>query len=233
MANESLNGIDDFERFVQKTIDAWSPEQRIALAAGMAERWVHVYEAFSEREEWGDPAHMRRSLDAVWNHLKGKTLSPSDVKRYVVQVEDSMPHMDFTDDKGAIAASFMVSEALQCCRTDQNKGFAMQAVISGFEAIAPDWDMEIEEQSRLWRQIKVQREFKKQLKLIKEIEAITQFDPATIQALRKKLSGKEYLGEAIPVTETTTGPTTITNQAAFEMYRGLIESDLKHHTRNW
>ena len=233
MSSKKLNSLGDYESFIETKIDAWSPEQRIALTAGMAERWLPIYEAFSEREEWGDPAHMRRSLDAVWNHLQGKMLSPSDVKRYVVQVEDSMPHMDFTDDKGAIAASFMVSEALQCCRTDQNKGFAMQAVISGFEAIAPDWDMEIEEQSHLWRQIKVQREFKKQLKLVKEIEAITQFDTAIIQTLRKKLGHKEYLGEAMPVAETTIGPTNISNQTAFEIYRQWIEGDLIHNARDW
>jgi uncharacterized protein YjaG (DUF416 family) len=233
MSGEKLNSIDAYERFINATIEAWLPEQRIALAAGMAERWLPVYEAFSTREGWGDPAHMRHSLDAVWNHLQGKTLSPDDVKRYLVQVEDSMPHMDFTDDRGAISASFMVSEALRCCRTDKNKELTMQAVISGFEAIAPDWDMEIEEESRLWRQIKVQREFKKQLKLVEEIEATTQLDSATIQALRKKLMSKEYIGEAMPVAEPTTAPPTITNQTAFEIYRGLVESGLKHHARDW
>ena len=233
MANESLNGIDDFERFVQKTIDAWSPEQRIALAAGMAERWLHAYEAFSEREEWGDPAHIRRSLDAVWNHLQGKTLSPSDVKRYVVQVEDSTPHMDFTDDIAALATCVMVSQALKCCRTRNNFNPTMQAIISGFEAIAPDWEMDLEEQPRLWRQIRVQREYKKQRKLIEDIEAIKHFDETSIQTLRQKLRRKEYLGEAMPVAETTIGPTKITNQTAFEIYRQMIEGDLIHNARDW
>jgi hypothetical protein len=31
----------------------------------MAERWLPVYEAFSAREGWGDPAHLRRSLGPV------------------------------------------------------------------------------------------------------------------------------------------------------------------------
>jgi hypothetical protein len=93
--------------------------------------------------------------------------------------------------------------------------------------------MYIEDQSRLWRQIKVQREFKKQLKLVEEIEAITNFDAATIQALRKKLTSKEYIAEAMPVPESAPGPTRITNQTAFENYRRMIESDLKHHKSDW
>ena len=233
MADEKLNSIGDFERFIEAKIETWSPEQRVALAAAMAERWLPVYEAFSTREEWGDPAHMRRSLDAVWNHLQGKALSPGDVKRYVAQVEDSTPHMDDFDDVGALAASFIVSEALRCCRTDDNKALAMQAVISGFEAIAPEWEMDPEEQPRLWRQIRVQREFKKQRRLVDEIEAITHFDDATIQMLRKKLTSKEYIAEAIPVAKTAAGPTTITNQTAFEVYRRLVENDLKDNKGDW
>ena len=36
MAGEKLNSIGDFERFIDATIEAWSPEQRVALAAAMA-----------------------------------------------------------------------------------------------------------------------------------------------------------------------------------------------------
>ena len=233
MASQKLNSIGDYERFVEATIERWSPEQRIALAAGMAERWVPVYAAFSEREAWGDPANLRRSLEAVWNHLQGKPLSAGDVARYVIQVEDITPHMDFTDDMAAIAACVMLNQALRCCRTTDNLIPTMQAIISGFEAIAPEWDMDAEEQPRLWRQIRVQREFKKQRKLIEEIEAIKHFDEATIQALRQKLGRKGYRGEPMPTPKPTPGPTKITNQTAFEIYRQMIESDLKHHTRDW
>jgi len=232
MAGEKLNNIDDFERYVHAKLDAWSPKHRVALAAAMAERWFPVYEIFSTREEWGDPAHFRRSLDAVWNHLKGKTLQPGDVSRYMAQVEDSTPHMDEFDDEAAMAACVMLSNSLRCCRTNDNVTPAMQAVISGFYAVDPNWDMELEEQPRLWQQIRVQREFKKQLKLIEEIEGITQFDDTTIRALRKRLRSKDYIGESTPAAEATTG-STITNQTAFETYRQMIENDLKHNTRDW
>ena len=227
MAGEKLNSIDDYERFLYATIEAWSPEQRAAFAAAMAERWLHVYEAFSTEEQWGDPANLRRILEAVWNHLRGRSLSPSDVARYMAQVQDSTPHMDDFDDEAALAACVMLSEALQCCRTADNVAPAMQALISGFEAVVPDWEMELEEQPRLWQQIRVRRELEKQLKLAEQIGAITHFDDATTQALRKKLRSKEYIGEATPAPKPARGPATITNQWAFERYRAIVELDLE------
>ena len=205
----------------------------MALAAAMAERWLPVYEAFSTREDWGDLANMRRSLEAVWNHLRGRSLSPRDVARYVAQVEDSTPHMDDFDDIAALAACVMLSEALECCGTADNVVPAMQAIISGFEAVAPDWEMDPNERPRLWGQIRVQREIKKQLKLIELIEAITHFDDATIQALRQILRSKEYIGEVAPAAKAAKGQVTITNQMAFEQYRAILELDLKSNQNKW
>jgi hypothetical protein len=141
--------------------------------------------------------------------------------------------MDDFDDVAALAACAMLSCALRCCGTADNLTPAMQAVISGFEAVAPDWEMDPKEQPRLWGQIRVRREFTKQLRLIEQIGAITHFDDATIQALRKRLTSKEYIGEAAPAAQATTYPVTITNQRAFEQYRSRVESDLKTSENDW
>jgi uncharacterized protein YjaG (DUF416 family) len=227
VAEEEWKSVGDFERYLDAKLKAWPPEQRLAFCAAMAERWLHVYETFAEREEWGDPINQRHILDAVWNHLGGKQLSTSDLARYQAQVEDSMPHMDFTDDYSALAASVILGEAVLCCRKPNNPVPAMQASMSGFEALVPYWEMEIEEQPRLWQQITVRREFKTQLKLIEEIEAIERFDDAAIHALRDKMRSKELIGEGVPITSTP-GPITITNQQAFEQYRGMVETDIEH-----
>jgi uncharacterized protein YjaG (DUF416 family) len=233
MPKEKLNSIDDYERFLYETVEAWSPEQRIALAAAMAERWLHVYEAFSTAEEWGDPASLRRSLEAVWNHLQGRPLTRADIARYTAQVEDSTPHMDDFDDEAALAAAIMVQEALRSCGARDNSATALQSILSGFEAVAPEWEMDPEEQPRLWRQIAVRQEFKKQLKLVEQIGAITHFDDGTIKALRKKLTSKEYIGEITPAAKPVKGPITITNQTAFEQYRRMVELDLKTKNSDW
>ena len=62
MPNQELKSIDDYEAFLTETMTPWSPQQRVALAAAIAEHWLPAYESFSAEEEWGDPASLRRSL---------------------------------------------------------------------------------------------------------------------------------------------------------------------------
>ena len=79
-----MNPLDDHEPLLRSMragltrAEVRQTVQRVALAAAMAERWLPVYEVFSAAEQWGDPANLRRSLDAVWNHLRGRLLSSSD-----------------------------------------------------------------------------------------------------------------------------------------------------------
>ncbi len=233
MSKEKPNSIDEYFTYLDSKLQTWSPERRLALAAGMAERWLHVYESFSADEHWGDPDILRRGLDSAWNHLEGKKLNPHDLARYLGMVEDITPHMDDFDDHAALAASFMVKEALECCANENNSAPAIQAVLSGFEAVLPFWEEELEAQPRLWKQIVVRSEFEKQLKLIEYIDAISQFDSATIQALRKKLNREEFQGAVAPAAKSSPGPVTVTNQWAFERYRSVMEMDLKLDRADW
>ena len=109
MSAEKPNSVDDYFRFLDTKLRQWSSKRRLALAAGMAERWLHVYDAFSTEEQWGDPDILRDSLDAAWGHLEGKKLSPAELARHLGLVKDITPHMDDFDDHAALAASFMVS----------------------------------------------------------------------------------------------------------------------------
>ena len=75
MPEQEFNNLDHYEGFIQAKIKPWSPVQRIALAAGMAERWLPAYETFSSSENWGDPAILRQCLDAVWNRSSNQASS--------------------------------------------------------------------------------------------------------------------------------------------------------------
>src|SRR5262245_39093381 len=129
MSREALKSIDDYERFLRTTLDAWSPQQRVALAAAMAQRWLPIYGPFSVAEQWGDPANLRRSLEAVWNHVGGRMLAPADWARHVKLLEDSTPHMDDFDAYEATAACVILGEALKCCGTTDNVAPAVQAAL--------------------------------------------------------------------------------------------------------
>jgi len=229
----NLNSLGDFEAFIETKIKTWSPDHRTALAAGMAERWLPVYVAFTEAEDWGDADGMRKSLESVWQHLQGNRLSRAEIARQAALVEDSTPHMDFTDDIGALAAAVMVEMALRSCRNEDNQIPALQAVISGFEAVVPDWDMDPGDDLRLWGKIRVQREFKTQMKLIELVEGIAHFDEDAIRLLRNKLGSNSFAGKAGHTTEAVKGPKVFINQAIFDQYRGIMEYELKNPYRQW
>jgi uncharacterized protein YjaG (DUF416 family) len=227
MPSPALNSIDDYEHFLWATIEAWSPEQRLALAAAMAERWLPVYEAFSAEEEWGDPPSLRRMLDAVWDHLRGPTLAPNDLARYRQQLHDSTPHMDDFDAYEALVACGILADALQCCATAENGAFVVRAALAGFETVEPDWPLDPEIQPRVWKQVAVRKELKKQFKLLEHIGAIARFDDETIKALRRRLTTPQLIGEVPARPDSTPGPASLTNQVAFEQYRRMVDSDLK------
>lgn len=221
---ENLRSIDDYECFLGETLERWSPKQRLAFAASIAQRWLPSYEAFSAAEQWGDAAALRRCLDALWQHLGGSVLRPADQARYSQQLHDSTPHMDDFDAPEALAVCVILTDAIACC-DDDNLATAVRASLSAFEAAVPDWAFEPDEQPRLWKQIAARKELKQQLKLIEQIGGITCFDESTIQGLRQSLARPDAIGKTASKPKKT--PQGLTNQDAFEQYRRMVESDLR------
>jgi uncharacterized protein YjaG (DUF416 family) len=137
MSNQELNNIDDFRRFVSSTIKPWSREQRIALAAGMAERWLPVYESFSDEEEWGDPSTFQGALQSIWDCVLGHKLTPKAHRLHKKRVSKNTPHLDDCDDEEVIATSGIIDYALDSCLSADNTDDAVMAMVSGFEGVAP------------------------------------------------------------------------------------------------
>jgi uncharacterized protein YjaG (DUF416 family) len=230
-ASPALNSIDDYERLLSATLEGWVPERRVAWAAAMAERWLHIYEAFSAREKWGDPASLHRTVDAIWAHALGRTLAAADRARHAAQLRDSTPHMDDFDAEDALAACMVVREALECCATADNVAPAIGAALSAFEAVVPDWELDPRTQPRLWRRLAIRKELRKQLKVLDLVAAIAQLDEQNLQSLRRKLTGPAFAGEVAQRRESETYPAAVTNQAAFEQYRLTVEADLRDRER--
>jgi hypothetical protein len=134
--------------------------------------------------------------------------------------------MDDFDAPEALAVSVMLGEALRCCGRADNLGLAVQAALSGFEAVLPDWSLDPDVQPRLWQKGPIRKEMKAQLRLIKQIGSMARFDDPAIKALRRELTKPEALGK-VPKQTKFSEPTLLTNQTAFEQYRRMVESDLK------
>jgi hypothetical protein len=227
MRVEEIKSIDDYEAYVTEMIAPWSPEQRVALAAAMAERWLPAYTTFSSAQQWGDPASLQHILDTIWNHLRARVLAPSKWALLAVQLRDSTPHMDDFDAYEALAACTILDDALECCSKTDNLAPAVRAALSGFEAAVPSWEFDPDAQPRLWRRVAARKELRKQLKLVERIGAIARFDDGTIAALRRDMARPAYLGETSERPAAALDPVTLTNQAAFEQYRRLLSSQLK------
>jgi len=225
MPNPELKSIDEYEVFLTEKMTSWSPQQRVALAAAIAEHWLPAYESFSAEEGWGDPATLRRSLDAVWSHVQGRMLRESDAARHIAQLEDITPHMDDFDAEEALTACAVLTDAVQSCGGPQNTiPYAVRAALGVFEGLVSEWPIDPPSQARVWRKSAIRKELQAQLKLIEEIDALTKFDDETIKALRGRIAALKVKAAARPKPK---GPAALTNQTAFEQYRRMVESDLK------
>ena len=227
MPNVTFKSLDDYESYLGRALNGWSPQQRLAFAAGMAERWLPLYTAFSAAEEWGDADGLRRSLDAVWAHLAGRRLSAADVARHRALLRDSTPHMDDFDALEALIACTILSDALGACGADHSQRHALSAGLSGFEAALDSEELDPSELPRVWRKLAAQRELKAQLQLIDEIASLQQFDAETLAGLRRRVAALAAVPEPAQP-KPPPGPPPLTNQAAFGYYRRALEGRLQH-----
>lgn len=232
MSLPPINSIDDYETYLHARLADLRPEQRAAFCAAMAERYLPVYAAFSKAEEWGDAAGMRRALDAVWDHLSGRSLGAVDIRRYRGLVHDATPHMDDFDAGEALAAAVLVGEAVDACQPGNNLNAAIQAAISGFEAVMPGWSDDPREQMRLWKKKAVRQEFSQQVWLLDRVQAVARFDETAVRALRGEVTLAERMGK-LPEPKAPAAPPGLTNQALFEQYRRMVEADIKTASRAW
>ena len=227
MAEEALKTVDDYDRYLRDRLGKLTPEQRTALAAAMGERWYPAYAAFSAAEKWGDTSALRRSLDAVWGHLRSAPLASGERERFIAAIDKVTPHMDdFDNADEALSACVIAKDALRCTGKADNTADAYDAMVSAFNAVAPDWFVDEDQQPRLWGQARVQKEVKKKLALLDQISATTQFDAATIDTLRARLTSRELVGEIAP-RRAAKAPQGRTNAELFVQYRKVIEGDTR------
>lgn len=225
--SSELKSIDDYEVFLTEKLTPWSPQQQVALVAAIAEHWLPAYEEFSAQEEWGDPASLRRGLEAVWGHVQGRTVASTGLDRYRKQIEDITPHMDdFDRADDALIACVVVNDALQCCGDPNNTlALVVRSAVGLFEGIVEEWPIDPAAQEKVWRKSAVRKELQAQLKLIEAIDAVTVFDAEAVKALRGRIAGLQIKAPA--ARPKPKAPPGLTNQTAFEQYRRMVESDIK------
>lgn len=231
MPHREVKNLDDYQILLTETLASWSTAQHIALVAGLAERWLPAYESFSREEDWGDPASLRRSLDAVWAHVAGRPLSSADANRHLGQIEEITPHMDdFDDGEDALIACVVLNDALRACGRPANAlSVAVHSLLGVFEGLVEEWPVEPAAEQRVWKKAVVRKELQAQLALLDEIAALRDFTAETLAALRGRLARQAVKPKPAPKPK---GPPALTNQTLFEQYRRMVESDLKSKYRD-
>jgi uncharacterized protein YjaG (DUF416 family) len=191
MDEELLQDIDGYLVILGAILGTWSPPQRIAFAAALAERWLPAYRQFAEAESWGDPDLLQGILEAVWDHVRGKSLSPAKVAEYRKAVVKNCPDMDEFDAWQALCACQILDQTLDCCsRTDPNEVMELvkKAACAAHDAAAQEEpDDDPESKRRTWRQPAVQSEFANFYSLAQRVYWLQRPDGSAVDAFRRSL----------------------------------------------
>jgi uncharacterized protein YjaG (DUF416 family) len=97
-----LTTIGDLERRAEEVV-ALPRCRRQAFVAACAERLWPSYPAFSEMEEWGDPAAVRQVLDELWGLAEGEQMPPERIGELLAILDPLGPDLD--DFTGSVLAS--------------------------------------------------------------------------------------------------------------------------------
>src|SRR5690349_23509999 len=109
----------------------------------MAEHRMSADGSCSAAEDWGDPASLRQSLDAVWSRVQGRVLTESDIARHSQQLEEITPHMDDFDAEEAVIVCVALSDALRSCGGPENTiPYVTRVALSVFEGLFSEWPVE-------------------------------------------------------------------------------------------
>ena len=110
-----------------------SHRHRLAFAAGVCERLLPNYDAFSREVAWGDPTLLRRGLAIVWRVVQGGTVRLAEIRELQAMIRAVTPD---TEDFGspltsaALDASSAVHEALEACFRDEPRRIAEIATLA-------------------------------------------------------------------------------------------------------
>lgn len=232
MPEQKFNNLDHYEGFIQTKISQWSPQQRKALAAGMAERWLPVYEQFSKTEKWGDPSILRQYLNSIWMSVSGQESRAIGWSSMRDKVQSVTPHMDDFDANEALCACVMIQYAIDCCTEKDNNSASLMAVLSGLEAVQPDMLGMDRVPTRVWKKAAIHNEISKQLRLV---EYINSLGKANIddQAIRSFLTDPQMTGEVLPREPKDSLPAGRTNKEIFEQYWQIMQTDLRQGAKDW
>jgi len=105
------------DQFLQP-LENFSTLQNCLFSAACCERFVKFYQAFQERENWGDYSKIRNSLDLCWSSIENfDRIKKDELSRALADLEEAMPDDQIGTDEVILAGTAwgsIVSLLYQC-----------------------------------------------------------------------------------------------------------------------
>jgi uncharacterized protein YjaG (DUF416 family) len=188
MDQELLQDIDGFLKILGVFSRRWSPAQRTAFLAALAERWLGAYQRFTEAEGCGDPAALRQALDDAWAHAGGEPVDQATTDRHCRILPSLIPSTDDFDAYDALTAGMLVALAVESCAPDAPATLVTDAAGEAYTAVAEPvsgYPSDPRAARALWRQPAVQAEIGCQLQLAQQIASAPVINRSVVEALRR------------------------------------------------
>ncbi|HMF38508.1 MAG TPA: DUF416 family protein [Isosphaeraceae bacterium] len=116
MDQDLLQDINGFVKILGVFSRRWSPAQRTAFLAALAERWLGPYQRFTEAEGLGDPAILRQALNDAWAQAGGEPVDDVTIDRHRRILPTLIPSTDDFDAYDALTAGMLVALAVESLR---------------------------------------------------------------------------------------------------------------------
>jgi uncharacterized protein YjaG (DUF416 family) len=184
---------------LEKRISRLPPRHRAAFAALCTERMLPNYAMFSRMCRWGDPQHLRESLEKVYDALSSGSVDSDAIRKLKASCEKMVPDLDdFADESvswAADAGNALVA-TFECLLTGDPRQAAACAT-----AAKDTVDNFIQEQTELSYSDPVLmgkleddplllREMSRQQYSLDALEKLKALDPRSIKKLRTEFGGQ-------------------------------------------
>ena len=185
MPDNSPDTFDEYERQTADTLTAWSPQQRLAFVAALAERLLSLYHSFATATGKGQPELLRSVLDAVWHAARGQPLAPAALQELQTKLQQGALDTQEPEAWGAWSSWRLLELAVACCGSTDNTEPAEEAAVVAYECVAGPGSRN---DPQIWknqhRRPEIHDEIMKQMMLLMRLRAMPVLNGQSLEAIR-------------------------------------------------
>jgi uncharacterized protein YjaG (DUF416 family) len=189
MQIERLKDIDQYAAALGETLGRWTPPQRMAFAAALAERWLPVYELTSRSASPETRALLRQAVDAVWDAACGKRhRQPSELDRLRHGLAEAESAQASSGNGRGAGACRIINAALDSCGAASGVDAPRRAAVMAYDVAAqpvPGNPPDATRKRLVWEQFGVRAEMNQHETMITLVGESPVIDDGTVERLKR------------------------------------------------